>query len=285
MSILMVGLDVTDRVREQETLELHFREAIERVKKYRCLSNTLRLTQDENLSLVEVLSGIVASLPEAWRHPGITTARGEVWGRERSFGESPYEPVASISSDVIVSGEIVGEIEVSYHEERPQMSEGPFTAEERELLDSVAAHLGAMIERRSAEESLAKLRLFRHSLIDQANLWLMALDRDRNVVLWNRAAERTSGYARNEVIGNDRVWEMLFPDPDYRAEIVSRITEVTFGGDAVEDWETAVRAKDGTDRIVSWHLHRLIDDNDGTTLGIVALGRDITEHRAAASNG
>ncbi|MFP4249770.1 MAG: PAS domain S-box protein, partial [Armatimonadota bacterium] len=284
LSILMVGVDITDRAREEEALEVHFREAVERVKKHRCLSNTLRLTQDTNLSLVEVLSGIVASLPEAWRYPGITTARGCVWGRERSSGESPYEPVASMRSEVLAGGEVVGEIEVRYHEERAEMEEGPFTVEERELLDSVTAHLGEMIERRSAEESLARLRLFRHSLIDQANLWLMALDRDCNVVLWNRAAERVSGYARNEVIGNDRVWAMLFPDPDYREEVLSRLREVTLGNTSAEDWETVVRARDGTERTVSWHAQRLIDDDDGSTLGAVALGRDITEHRAAASN-
>ncbi|MGI5820125.1 MAG: PAS domain S-box protein, partial [Armatimonadota bacterium] len=283
LSILMVGYDITARALREETLENHFQETVERVKKYRCLSNTLRLTQDENLSLVEVLSGIVASIPEAWRHPGITTARGCVWGRERSFGESPYRPVASMSSDVLVDGEVVGEIEVSYHEQRPEMSEGPFTLEERELLDTIARHLGEMIERRSAEESLAKLRAFRHTLIDQANLWLMAIDRDRNVVLWNRAAERISGYARNEVIGNDRVWEMLFPEPEYRAEVITRMTEITFGADAAEDWETVLRSKSGAERVVSWHAHRLIDD-DGTTLGAVALGRDITDHRAAASS-
>ncbi len=283
LSILAVGHDITERASEQEALELHFHDSVERSKKLRCLSNALRLTQDPNLALVEVLSGIVASLPEAWRHPGVTTARGSVWGRERSFGESPYEPVASLIAPIVVSGESVGEIEVRYHEERPELSEGPFSIEERELLDTIARHLGETVERRSAEESLAKLRVFRHTLIEQANLWLMATDRDRNVVLWNRSAERISGYARNEVIGNDRVWEMLFPDAEYRAEIIQRLTEITFGGEAAEDWETVVLAKDGTDVIIAWNAHRLIDD-EGRSIGAVAFGRDITPRRAAASN-
>ncbi len=281
-SILIVGQDTTDRAREQETLELHFQESIERAKKLRCLSNALRLTQDPNLALVEVLSGIVASLPEAWRYPAITTARGSVYGRERAFGEFPHEPVASLRAPIVVSGEEVGWIEVRYHEERPELSVGPFSSEERDLLDTIAKYCSEMVERRSAEESLSQMRLFRHTLIDQANLWLMATDRERNVVLWNRAAEQISGYTRNEVIGNDRVWEILFPDAGYRAEIIQRLTDVTFGAQPLEDWETVIRAKDGTDLVVSWHAHRLIDD-DGRTLGAVALGRQITERRAAAS--
>jgi PAS domain S-box-containing protein len=282
-SILIVGQDTTERAREQETLELHFQESIERAKKLRCLSNALRLTQDQNLALVEVLSGIVASLPEAWRYPAITTARGSVYGRDRAFGESPHEAVASLRAPIVVSGEEVGWLEVRYHDERPEMSVGPFTTEERELLDTIAKYCGEMVERRSAEESLSTMRLFRHTLIDQANLWLMATDRDRSVVLWNRAAEQISGYARNEVIGNDRVWEMLFPDAAYRAEITQRLTDVSFGDHPLEDWETVIRAKDGTDLVVSWHAHRLVDD-DGRTLGAVALGRQVTERRAAASN-
>ena len=283
VSILAVAVDITERAETEEALQLSYREALERIKKLRCLGNVLRLTQDESLSLVEVISGIATSLPEAWGYPGITTSRISVYKRERRGGESPYPVVAFQSAPIMVSGEKVGEVQVCYHEDRPERFDGPFTADERELLDVIARRISEMIERRSAEESLAKLRLFRHNLIEQANLWVMALDRDRNVVLWNRVAEEISGYSRGEVVGHDRVWELLYPDRGYRTEIIHGMTEVTFGAHIAEDWETIIRARDGTDRVISWHANRLMDD-DGTTLGSVVFGRETSQRRAAASS-
>jgi len=284
VSILAVGYDITDRARSTTGLELRLTDSLERIKKYECLCNAMRITQDPNLTLTEVLSGIVASLPRAWRYPGITTARVTVWDRERTAGEAPGPAVATQSADIVVNGEVAGQIEVRYHAERPHLQEGPFTLEERELLDVLAQRLGDTVERRSAEEGLAKLQEFRSTLIEQANVWLMALDRDRNVVLWNCVAEQMSGYSRGEVVGHDGVWEWLYPDAEYRAEVLEALTEVTFGAREAEDWETVIRRKDNSEHLISWNAHRLMSD-DGATLGCVALGRDVTEQSAAVGRG
>ncbi|MEA3402374.1 MAG: PAS domain S-box protein, partial [Armatimonadota bacterium] len=282
-SILAVGYDITDRAQQQESLERRWTQASDQVKKFRCLCAVWRLCEDPALTLTEILSGAVAAIPPAWRHPGITTARIRVWDRQREAGESPYPPVATQSAEIAVNAEAVGEIEVRYHEERPEVLEGPFTAEERELLDTIAKRIGETIEHRSAEESLAKFRQFRHSLIEQANVWLMALDRQANVVLWNRAAEEISGYSREEVVGHDEVWEWLYPDERYRREVTHMMTSVIAGARMAENWETIIRRKDGTERVISWNSHRLIDDEDGSSIGSVALGRDVTEQRESVS--
>jgi signal transduction histidine kinase len=49
-------------------------------------------------------------------------------------------------------------IEVVYLEPRPELDEGPFLAEERRLLDSVAREIALIIERRQAEVEQARLQ-------------------------------------------------------------------------------------------------------------------------------
>jgi len=279
-AIFGVGYDITERAQSEALTEHRLNEAIERVKKLRCLSNVMRLVDDADLNLNEILAGVVASLPPALRYPHIASARVSVWDREREAGDASGLPVATMSADIVVNTEVLGSVEVRYHEPRPDVSEGPFTSEERDLLDLVAERIAQAVARRSAEESLAQQLQFRHTLIDQANVWLMALDRNRNVMLWNRTAEQISGYPREEVVGHDEVWELLYPDPHYRSEVLSTMGETVLSSRVIENWETIVRRKDGREVVVSWNARRLIDD-DGSTIGTVATGRTVPVGGAA----
>jgi signal transduction histidine kinase/CheY-like chemotaxis protein len=56
------------------------------------------------------------------------------------------------TSDIIVSGEVEGILEVYYLEEKPVIDKGPFLKEEKSLIDSIAKRLGNTIERMRAEE-------------------------------------------------------------------------------------------------------------------------------------
>ncbi len=131
-------------------------------------------------------------------------------------------------------------------------------------------------ERKRAEEAIRKLSQFRESIIDNANVWIDVLDEKANVLVWNKAAEEISGYSRHEVVGHDKIWEWLYPDEEYRNEIIERVT--TFA--EREDTETTIRCKDGQTRIISWNSRNLVDER-GVMMGSIAIGRDITQRRQA----
>jgi PAS domain S-box-containing protein len=130
-------------------------------------------------------------------------------------------------------------------------------------------------ERKRAEEEVRELGQFLEMVIDNANIWLKVLDRDKGIVLWNKAAEEMSGYSRDEVVGNSRVWEWLYPDEDYRNEIVQKASAILEKGEVVEDFETTIRSKEGLSRIISWHSKALLN-REGLPMGSIALGRDVT---------
>ncbi|WP_396611733.1 PAS domain S-box protein [Haloferax sp. S1W] len=142
---------------------------------------------------------------------------------------------------------------------------------------------GALIAARDAterverEQRLSELNHFREAIIENANLWLNVLDSEANIVMWNRAAEEISGYDKEEVLGHADIWEWLYPDDAYRNEILDEVFDMLEQGRAVEEFETTIQTKSGEERIMSWNTRTFYDD--GEMVGMVTLGRDVTEHR------
>ena len=134
-------------------------------------------------------------------------------------------------------------------------------------------------ERKQAEEDLRQLNQFRESIIQNANVWLDVLDEKANIVVWNKAAEKISGYCREEVIGHGKIWEWLYPDKKYRKEMTETAASI-IKGEAVEDFETTITCKNGSISIISWYSRNLLDEED-SIVGSVALGRDITKRKRA----
>ncbi|MFP3897614.1 MAG: PAS domain S-box protein [Anaerolineales bacterium] len=161
-------------------------------------------------------------------------------------------------------------------------------ARHREHLENVVAQRTAQLravnerlreeiaERKQAEAKVRELYRFRERIIDNANVWLDVLDREGNIVIWNKAAEEISGYPREKVVGHDQVWEWLYPDETYRQEIMAKVASIIEGEEVAEESQTTIRRKDGEERIISWHSSNLVDD-EGQSIGSIAMGRDITE--------
>jgi len=125
----------------------------ERVKELTALHRTVRLLQDSAKPIEEVLNQIIVLLPPAWQYPEITAARISFDGvivTTPAFVESPWKQTASW----VTQDNAKGTIDVIYREPRPPEAEGPFLAEERDLLNSLADSLSSYLNRRRAEQAL-----------------------------------------------------------------------------------------------------------------------------------
>jgi signal transduction histidine kinase len=128
----------------------------ERVKEIGCLYEVVRLADNPDLSLDEVLQGVANLLPPAWQYPN--KAAGRVVLDGRSYTTQGFAETSHIqSAAIVVGGEERGGIEVVYLEERPRMHEGPFLKEERHLINALAREVSGIIERRQAREEQARL--------------------------------------------------------------------------------------------------------------------------------
>ncbi|MCX5666958.1 MAG: ATP-binding protein [Candidatus Omnitrophica bacterium] len=127
------------------------------VKELNCLYGLAELIAKYNDSPEEVFSGTVSLIPSAWQYPDITCARIIFKDREfktDDFKITPWKQSAAIR----VFNAKVGAIEVYLLEEKPQMAEGPFLAQERKLINALADRVGRTAERKQMEEDLAQAK-------------------------------------------------------------------------------------------------------------------------------
>lgn len=124
---------------------------------------------------------------------------------------------------------------------------------------------------------LHALGQFRESVIDNASIWINVLDASARVTLWNKAAEHISGYPRDHVLGRDDIWERLYPDRDYRANVTAKVGDILSDGVEVDNLETRILCRDGEHKIIAWSSRRFCHDNG--RMGAIAIGRDVTDRR------
>lgn len=133
---------------------------------------------------------------------------------------------------------------------------------------------------KSQRGEMHMLSQFRKSVIDNASIWINVLDKMGDVTVWNKAAEEISGYRREEVLKNIKVWEWLYPDSEYRESVVKITQDIINLGAEVEDFETTIRTKSGQEKIIAWNSRRFLNNND-EVMGSISIGRDISEHKRA----
>ena len=193
----MVGTmtDISERVQVEsqrdtalERLQKLTHDLGERVKELNCLYSISTLVETPNISLDEIVQGIVDLMPPAWQYPEIACARIILEGQEFSaarFAESAWQQTA----DIIVHGERVGTVQLCYREQRSEgESEGPFSQGERELIQAIAKRLGRIIERFRAgfqrDATLESLRQAQSELVQYAqDLERMVADKVRELEL------------------------------------------------------------------------------------------------------
>lgn len=134
--------------------------------------------------------------------------------------------------------------------------------------------------RKSLEDELRGINAFQESIIQNAHVLLMVLREGGTVMVWNRAAEEITGYPADEVVGSNTIWKRLYPDPDDRRRITSNIQRIISENNYIENLETEVRTSDGETRVIQWNTRPLDRDEEGKSR-YIAIGRDITERRAA----
>jgi len=139
----------------QEFLQKLAHDLGERVKELNCLYGISNLAERQGISLEEIIKGILDLIPPAWEYPDITCARICLEGREfrtENFRETAWKQ----ASDINLRGHRIGTLEVCYLEDKPEMDEGPFFKEERNLINAIAEQSGRIVERKLAEEALRK---------------------------------------------------------------------------------------------------------------------------------
>ncbi len=144
------------------------------------------------------------------------------------------------------------------------------------------------LEREQLGASLARTEHRYINAVELAHVLIVGLDGDGKIRLFNREAERITGFARDEVLGSSLV-ELLGidgGDGDRRPGdiFVAHSGRHTWAPDATGEpqfaapLETAIRTRSGNSRTVLWQLSYAPSEGDDVCL--FALGRDVTDEKA-----
>ena len=130
-------------------------------------------------------------------------------------------------------------------------------------------------DKKLIENALYDLKEFDNRLFDTAQIIILVLDTEGRIVSFNPYMEKLTGYQQDEVIGKD--WFTTFlPGSDQQAikELFrSSVNDINTSGNI-----NPILAKDGHEVCIEWYDSTLKDQN-GKTLGVLAVGHDISEQR------
>jgi len=140
---------------ETEELGLVSHRVRERIKELNCLYNISSFRDATDFSLDAVLQAVIDFIPPAIQHPEITCARLIFGGYEiktKNFRDTKWK----ISREIAVTDKWIGTLEVCYLEAKPELEEGPFLKEAKNLINAVAENIAKIIEREEAEDEIRK---------------------------------------------------------------------------------------------------------------------------------
>jgi len=135
----------------------------------------------------------------------------------------------------------------------------------------------AMTDVREAELRLHESEHRYRSLVETAGCVILCLNPDHTITEWNHEAERLSGWSRSEAMGRN-YFELLLPR-EYWDEVAADIRKV-LAGEPTRNFEDVMISRDGTRYTLLWNVTRLLDAHE-QPVGIIAIGQDITERKAA----
>jgi PAS domain S-box-containing protein/putative nucleotidyltransferase with HDIG domain len=144
------------------------------------------------------------------------------------------------------------------------------------LLQIFAIVLGGVLEHRRTEEKLKKEHDFVSTIIMNAAVLIVVLDREGRIVRFNRASEVLSGYTFDEVRGKS-FWDLRLIPEEEKERAKSGFRKLVSGTFPLVG-ESHWLAKSGEKRLISWWSTGLLG-SDGEVEHIVAIGVDITEQR------
>ncbi len=123
----------------------------ERAKELNCLYRIGEILRAPNVPLENVCHQVIEAIPTGWLYPEICQVRITV--DEMICSSADYKDVPQeLRADIVVQNNVVGNLCVSYREEKPTLDDGPFLKEESKLIHTIAERLGLFITTRRLDQ-------------------------------------------------------------------------------------------------------------------------------------
>jgi len=143
--------------------------------------------------------------------------------------------------------------------------------------DALRASLARIAERQKLARAKERSEAAFRTLVETAPCLIVILRRDHTILYFSSFAERLTGYAAKEVLGQE-YYSIFVPDPVLR-ESISQVKNSILAGIPSRGLEYPILCKDGTQRWMVWNTELLTGYEDEPA--ILAVGQDITSLKRA----
>ncbi len=135
-------------------------------------------------------------------------------------------------------------------------------------------------DRKQAQEAVRKQRDHAQRILNTVQAIIVALNREGRVTLINPKGCRLLGYSEDEILGRHWFSEFL-PQPDGMEDVYPFFLRLVADEiEAAEYFENPIVTRKGEFRQIAWHNALMYDEN-GTLIGVLSAGEDITERKRA----
>jgi len=231
---LSLGINITDRKKAELVIKKREHDLGERVKELTCLYKISKLTQSFDLSVKQFFEKVIELIPSAWQYPDITCARLVFKDHEfktENFIETKWTQKTSLTA----LGQVVGEIEVNYLKEMPEIDEGPFLKEERHLINAISENLERKIEHKKAEVQLKESEEKFRSITEQSFIGILIFQ-DNVIKYANEAMSKINEYSIQEILklNSSELFNIIHPDD--RDIAIERVKQLKLGANEIPDY-------------------------------------------------
>ena len=141
-------------------------------------------------------------------------------------------------------------------------------------IESIVLLMDDVTEQVHLSEQIRRVERHLASVVQSASDIMLSTDVEGRILTWNTAAEKLSGYPSDHMRGQ---YFFAYCGPEHQEEVKSLFRRMQFElNPMAAEW--TLLSEDGSVVPVSWVLSSMKDDM-GRTTGVVAVGRDLTEHR------
>lgn len=135
-------------------------------------------------------------------------------------------------------------------------------------------------ERRLMEDKLRRSEKKYRELVEAASSVILTWDTTGNITFINDFGERFFGFSKEELLGRNVVGTIVPQAESSGRDLAQLMEEIRRDPDRFKDNENENITKDGWRVWVRW-ANKAITDEQGTLIGILSIGNDITKRRRA----
>jgi two-component system NtrC family sensor kinase len=241
-------------------------------RKLNCLFRIGEVLQDKDKSIEDMIKAILAIIPPSWQYPDITCARIILEGKEYTT-KNFKSTVWKLAQEITINNKTDGRVEVFYTEKRAMDFEGPFTKDERDLINAIAARIGNTIEQKKTQEALEISEKKYRTLFENSKETHIISTPEGEILDINQAGLELFGFASKEELLNTFNLIDFYSSLRERAKLLRLIQKQGY----VKDFEITLKRRDGSQIIVR-ETSTAIRDENGHIIELRGTLRDVTAH-------